>query len=150
MHDRSKRWIASNLSMCLGKAYYILLISYAFPLNIPYWLLSVSSCGERWIHRSVPVCFVCCTNVEQDDGSCPKSLQPRDNRCFRADFILSFTLRFALSACYFAVTGSMCLLGGQLNSCVLLEGFSNCQRGKTDLACYSGPFPPKCHFALLY
>lgn len=31
----------------------------------------------------------------------------------------------------------MCLIGGQLNSCILLEGFSNCQRGKTDLACYS-------------
>lgn len=151
VHDKSKLWIASNLSMCLGEAYYIWLISYAFPLNIPYWLLSMSRCLERWIHRSVPVwCFVCWTNVEQDDGSCPKSLQLRANRYFRAGFILSFILCFALSTCYLAVIGSVCLFGGQLNNCVLLECFSNCQRSKTDLACYSCPFPPKCHFPLLH
>lgn len=151
LRDRSELWIASDLSVCLGKTYYIWLISCSFPLKIPYWLLSMSRCWERWIHSSVRLwCFVCYTNVEQDDVSCPKSLQPRENRCCRADFICSFTLCFILSTCNLAVTGSMCLVGGS-SIVVFCQWVSVIvKRDKRDLACYSCPFPPKCHFALLY
>lgn len=33
-----------------------------------------------------------------------------------------FPSPFALSTCYLAATGSVCLFGGQLNSFILLEG----------------------------
>lgn len=139
VHDRSQLWIASNSSLCLGRAHSIWLTSSVFPWNIPYWVLSVPELWERWIRGAVPVWwFVCWRNMEGDDGSCPRSSEPRDNRRSRADSILALPLCSALPVIPYK-TRSMCPCS-QLKSCILLEAFRNCQRGKADVVC-SCSFP---------
>jgi len=65
-------------------------------------------------------------NVEQDDRSYLQSLKARDSRCFKADFIVSSVCSpfFSVSTCSSALTVSL------EGICVLLEGSSNCQKGK--------------------
>lgn len=54
-----------------------------------------------------------------------------------------FTLLFTLSSCCSAVTATACNCGGQLCHCVLLEGTSNCQRGKMIYLVIPVPFLPR-------
>lgn len=109
VHDRSQLWIASNSSLCLGRAHSIWLTSSVFPRNIPYWVLSVPELWERWIRGAVPVWwFVCWRNVEGDDGLCPRSSEPRDNRSSRADSILALPLCSALLSQSFLTRPGAC------------------------------------------
>lgn len=66
--------------------------------------------------------------MEGDDGSCPRSSEPRDNRSSRADFILALPLCSALPVIPYK-TRSMCSCS-QLKSCILLEAFRNCRGAK--------------------
>lgn len=122
--DKSLLCDSSQACLCLGKAP-------SSCLESPCCLLSVSGRWERPFLQLAQGGWggVCCRNLEGGDGWCPRSS--------RADSILAVPSALLPQPFLTGPGACPCL---ELKSCVLLEAFRNCQRGKADSVC-SCSFP---------
>lgn len=81
-----------------------------------------------------------------DEGSCPRSSEPRDEESSRAESIPAVPLPCSLSLLQ---DQELELVWSQLQGCILLEAFRNCQRGKADFVCScSSPRSVNLHYCI--
>lgn len=134
----------SEPSLCLGKALPAACLP-LLPLEYPCCLLSVS---EFWERRCLELAQgVCWRILEGDDGWCPRSSELRGDRSSRADPIPSLLSPLLCSQSFLAGPGPCAHL--ELKSCILLEAFRNCQRGKADFLCCSFPTSVILHYCIM-